>query len=129
MPIQHVSVEKPIQPIASETLHGDVPIKGPGIPEIIAVMKADVRYSARELGKLLGIRAPVLNEVLVQALKAGALREAGRSADNRYWVPSAEQLAHEARLRQRYWWCQTPLTGYEQERREFRNLCMLVRRS
>ncbi|WP_322053297.1 hypothetical protein [Paraburkholderia bannensis] len=100
----------------------------PDVATIIAVMKAGVRYSARELGKLLGIRAPALNEMLAQALKSGALREAGRSADNRYWIPTAEQLAHEARLQQRYWWCQGVLTGYEQERQQFRNLCMLVRR-
>ncbi|HEV3428691.1 MAG TPA: hypothetical protein VG320_12505 [Paraburkholderia sp.] len=128
MPIQHISVDIPTQPIASETLHGDAATEAPGVAEIVAVMKAGVRYSARELGKLLGVRAPVINEILVQALKSGALREAGRSSDNRYWVPSAEQLAQEARLRQRYWWCQAPLTGYEQERREFRNLCMLARR-
>ncbi|MBB3256925.1 hypothetical protein F4827_001727 [Paraburkholderia bannensis] len=99
-----------------------------GIPDLVAVMNAGVRYSARELGKLLGVRAPLLNEMLARALESGTLREAGRSANNRYWIPTAAELAHKARLEQRNWWCQGALTGYDEERTQFRNLCMLVRR-
>ncbi|WP_321845774.1 hypothetical protein [Paraburkholderia bannensis] len=116
------------QPVEIEEATHDGTITAPDIAAIVAVMEAGVRYSARELGKLLGVRAPALNDMLAQALKSGALREAGRSADNRYWIPTAEQLAHEARLQQRYWWCQGALTGYEEKHRQFRNLCMLVRR-
>lgn len=98
------------------------------VSNLVAVMNAGVRYSARELGKLLGVRAPILNEVLARALEAGTLSEAGRSANNRYWIPTAEELTHRARLQQRNWWCQGALTGYDEERSQFRNLCMLVRR-
>ncbi|NIE65962.1 hypothetical protein [Burkholderia sp. Ax-1719] len=99
-----------------------------GVSDLVAVMTAGVRYSARELGKLLGVRAQILNAILGQALESGTLWEAGRSANNRYWIPTAEELAHRARLQQRNWWCQGALTGYEEERSRFRNLCMLVRR-
>lgn len=116
------------QPVEVEKASNEDAMTSADAATIVAVMKAGVRYSARELGKLLGVRAHALNEMLAHALKSGAIREAGRSADNRYWIPTAEQLAHEARLQQRNWWCQGALTGYDEERRQFRNLCMLVRR-
>jgi hypothetical protein len=118
MSIEHREVETNV----------DASTQTPGVPDLIAVMNAGERYSARELGKLLGVRAPVLNGLLAQALESGALCEAGRSADNRYWIPTAKELAHKARLQQRNWWCQGALTGYDQERSQFRMLCMLTRR-
>ncbi|WP_321813315.1 MULTISPECIES: hypothetical protein [unclassified Paraburkholderia] len=114
---------------ANSETDADVIRLSPDVQEIISAMQPGVRYNTRELAKLVGIRAPALNTVLIQALQTGAIREAGRSADNRYWIPTAEQLALEARLQQRNWWCQGALTGYDEEHRQFRNLCMLVRRS
>ncbi|WP_322045860.1 hypothetical protein [Paraburkholderia sp. J67] len=144
MSIEHAEVAENIRTKGNDAKHNTMPnaqsealveprsepLQGAsGVPDLIAAMRAGERYSARELAKLIGIRAPALNPLLSQAVQTGALREAGRSADNRYWIPTAEQLAHEARLRQRNWWCQGALTGYDEERRQFRNLCMLVRRS
>jgi hypothetical protein len=99
-----------------------------GIARLLAVMEPGVKYLPAELAVKIGITHYAAQALLSRALNSGAIREAGKVRCNRFWVPTGEELAIEARRRELGRWGQGELTGYREEHRQFRSLCMLTRR-
>jgi hypothetical protein len=76
----------------------------------------------------MGVSRYVTLELLLRALNAHVIREAGKVRINLFWVPTEEELAGETRRSEQGMWGRRELTDYGEEHRQFRDLCMLARR-
>lgn len=97
--------------------------------DMIAVMEPGIRYTVKQLATRLCIPAQDADLLAVLAVQGRSVRRMQTKGGPVFWVPGERELAAEARHLARCAPMSGTLRNYESANSQFRDLCMLTRRS